>query len=334
MRLILLIVTAALVGLAVGAGTAILRVQSTPWKDSSSDIVEEQQAPTDLSEPLRPKVVVDEAEYKFGVQDMDKEGQHDFILRNEGNAALRLTVGSTTCSCVLSDLKQNEIPPGESAKVTLKWKSKGTAGEYQQNGIVLTNDPDTPRVKLVVSGRFVSVLKANPSEVQFSSISQSEAASADVQISSQLRAPLKIKGYDFSDPSLAKFFDVAFTPLTPGQLKEEEDAQSGFHMRIAVKSGLPLGPFRQTITVKTNIEKRPTLEVPVQGLVTGDISIVGPQWNAERGLLSLDSVSSQEGVQWRLTILTPWTASQGGEVPVRPSRARAAQGQGGGNHSS
>lgn len=304
MRIVWLIVVAVAIGLATGVGSAFLRVHVVPWQDGGADRVEELKPNADRARRSHPKVLVDVAEYKFGSQDVESEGHHDFVLRNVGDAPLRLTKGSTTCSCVLSELKQSEVPPGGSTTVTLQWKSKGVGGDYQQNGTVLTNDPDTPRVKLLVSGRFVSALRANPSEVQLSSVPQSESTSADVRICSQRPEPLKIAGCEYSDPTLAKFFEVTLTPLTPEQLKEEDDAQSGFQMRIAVKSGLPLGAFRQTITVKTNVEKRPTLEVPVQGQVIGDISIVGPQWNAERGLLVLDSVSSQEGVQRRLTILT------------------------------
>ena len=304
MRIVLLMVLAVALGLAAGVGAAVLRVRVAPWQDEVSDDVVERQPKREDAHNSCPKVAVDQAEYKFGAQDVEAQGEHDFVIRNVGTAPLRLTKGATTCSCVLSDLKQGEILPGGSAKVTLQWKSKGVAGDYQQSGTILTNDPETPRLKLLVSGRFVSVVRANPSEVQFSSIPQSESSTADVRISTHLAQPLKIEGCDFSDRSLAKFFEVAVTPLTPGQLKEEEDAQSGYQVRISVKSGLPLGAFRQTITVKTNVEKRPTLEVPLQGLVVGDISIVGPRWHAEKGVLALNSVSGQEGVRWRLTILT------------------------------
>jgi hypothetical protein len=318
MRIVLLMVLAGVVGVAAGVGAAVLRVRVAPWHDEVGDgVVGRQARPADANS-LSPKVAVDEAEHKFGVQDVESQGQHDFVIRNVGTAPLRLTKGATTCSCVLSDLEQGEIPPGGSTKATLQWKSKGVAGDYEQSGTILTNDPETPRVKLKVSGRFVSAVRANPSEVQFSSIPQSESSTTDVRISTHLAQLLEIEGYEFSDRSLAKFFEVAVTPLTPGQLKEEEDAQSGYQMRISVKSGLPLGAFRQTITVKTNIEKRPTVEVPLQGLVVGDISIVGPRWHADKGVLALNSVSGQEGGRWRLTILTRGPHRK--EVKFKPVR--------------
>ncbi len=53
---------------------------------------------------------------------MDAEETHDFIFANKGQAALKLYAGDTSCLCTVSRIEREEVPPGESTKVTLAWK--------------------------------------------------------------------------------------------------------------------------------------------------------------------------------------------------------------------
>jgi hypothetical protein len=71
-----------------------------------------------------------------------------------------------------------------------------------------------------------------------------------------------------------------------------------------VKPGLPLGPIRQTISLSTNLDTRPTVDIPLEGTVVSDISIVGRGWNADTGVLTLGTISGQEGAEQTLTIIT------------------------------
>src|SRR5687768_16036312 len=64
-------------------------------------------APSEL-----PKAVVLETEFDFGVYDVDQTGEHEFVVRNEGQAELVLRPGSSSCKCTLIDLPQGVIPPG------------------------------------------------------------------------------------------------------------------------------------------------------------------------------------------------------------------------------
>ena len=61
---------------------------------------------------LQPRVAVDSQRYNFGTMDVGQEGEHWFTIRNEGSGPLKLTQGTTSCSCTLSDLEGNKVPPG------------------------------------------------------------------------------------------------------------------------------------------------------------------------------------------------------------------------------
>jgi hypothetical protein len=225
------------------------------------------------------------------------------VFRNEGTEPLTLTKGDTTCRCTLIDLEEKEIQPGQSASVHLEWTSKNQAGPYRQTATIFTNDPDLPRVTLTISGRVTAALKVSPLEVVFSQLSLGESATAEVKVLCYLSESFQITGYRFRDPENRDKFEVIHEPLSADQLKTEPDALSGCVVRVTVKPGLLQGAFRQTILLSTNLEESPAIELPVEGVVRGDISVVGGRnWNSDEMLLTFGSVTSQDGARQTLML--------------------------------
>ena len=167
MRITLLSLAVILLGIALGVGLSVLRIGTAPWHP---DLGQGQRpAGCDRRPAGRlPKVVVDQTVYDFGTLDMAAKGSHDFLFRNAGDAPLKLVSGGTSCRCTLSELGQEEIPPGGSTKVTLTWKPIDKTGPYQQTAKILTNDPARPRVTLTISGRITVAVQLSPPELVFS----------------------------------------------------------------------------------------------------------------------------------------------------------------------
>jgi hypothetical protein len=114
---------------------------------------------------------------------------------------------------------------------------------------------------------------------------------------------MQVTGHELKDPSTAEFFDVRFEPMSAAQLGGEPDAKSGFLMEVHVKSGLPQGPFQQTILVQTNLAAAPVIEVPVTGKVGSDISVFGRGWNEATGSLTLGLLDPRKGADASLTLV-------------------------------
>jgi hypothetical protein len=65
---------------------------------------------------------------------------------------------------------------------------------------------------------------------------------------------------------------------------------------VILKPGLPLGPFRQQIILKTNLDSAPTVEVPIEGRIVNHISVVGRGWDSRKDVLEFPAVASSKGV--------------------------------------
>jgi len=316
MRIWLLSILAIVLGLAAGSAVGLARVWLIPWNDETAQFALSPLVAGAHPAGPQPRVAIDNPNFDFGVLDADVHGEHAFLFTNKGPASggqgapLTLGKGTTSCSCVLSDLTKTELAPGESTKVVLQFKSKGRVGEYRQSGTILTNDPTSPRVTLTITGRFTAAVKVEPTELALGTLASNEPIDQSVRIYCFLPEPFKLTGFELSTPSPEGKIDVQFSPLEAKEVAEEKDARSGYLARIKVKPALPLGTFRQTISIKTNLKKRPAIDIPIEGVVTSDISVFGPGWNEEQNLLHLGEVPRQTGIRRTLLIIARGPASK------------------------
>lgn len=247
-----------------------------------------------------PKIVVDRLEHDFGVLDVGVTGKHDFTITNAGTQPLVLRRGKSSCGCCTCvcavRLPDGEtVAPGQSAKVRLEWTSKLYTGFFRQTETLLTNDPKQPEVTLLVFGRFGAPVRADPAEMVFSRVPLGQPAASDLLLYGYVDAPLTITGWELSDKSTAANFAVALQPLTADELREEAGARSGFRAKVTVKPGLPAGTFRQRLVLRTNLAAVPAVEIPVQGEIASDLTVVGRGWDERTGVLTLGTIDGHQG---------------------------------------
>ncbi len=297
---------ALVLGIGSGVGIAMVRIARLPWDGTPAG------APLGIKEAgespgLPPEVFIEETTHDFGFMDKDAKGEHDFVFENRGKGPLHLEQGPTSCKCTASVLEEGDIPPGGSAIVTIEWKAEiglGGTGDFSQTAVILTNDPGRPRVTLKIKGRVTVAVRPEPSRLLVNGITAGQASSASLRVYGFLPEPLQIVGHEFEDAEAAEHFGVTCEPLTPDEWSEEEGATSGYLVEVDLKPSLPVGPFEQTILLRTNYAEAATVKVPVQGTVTGEVSIFGAGWKADRGVLHWGSVRSEEGAERKLFIRT------------------------------
>jgi len=299
---------AVVLGSAAGLGVALVEVKLLwPWKPSASITGATARGPGRSTQATaqvpQPKVAVDSPKYDFGVMDVKAKGKHDFVLTNKGTAPLKVSEGESTCKCTVSKVEKTEIAPGESTKVTVEWKGKGFFGDFSEDAVIVTNDPEWPRVVLTIAGRITAAVRAVPAELVFSRLTAGEPETAAVRVFGYLGKTLELTGYELADPETAEHFEVTFARLPSDQVKKEKGATGGYLVEVTVKPGLPPGPFRQTIRLATNLKDDPTVEVHVKGTLGGEISIVGRGWREETGVLSFGTVDGAEGAERTLLLI-------------------------------
>jgi len=301
----LVTVAALAAGSLVGAGGAALRATFTPWQVGDLAPVAGDVPPD------APRAEVPETRHEFGTIGTGTEGSHRFAIRNTGGGPLTLSRGHSSCSCTVSDFEGAEegsaeatkvVPAGETALVTVTWKGKPPGGPFRQQVTVLTDDPRRPEIALVVEGVVVPTWRAVPESIAVANLSASEGRQTSATIYTYGPEPPVVKGVTIDHPQAAEFFSLATVALSAEEIAAEIGATGGFRIEVAIRSGLPLGRLRQTISAEFAMPEEVTAEVPLEGNVGGDLVLAGPGWDSSRQALVLGTVSGTAGLRTRIFI--------------------------------
>jgi hypothetical protein len=299
MRLIGVILVAAVVGSAIGAAWAYVDVRP------GANIFNRPSQPAGaVSGPIGsdPAIQVDQPVYQFGAMQRGTTKSHEFVVRNVGQSQLTLRTGGTTCKCTIGDVPDTPVPPGGSVQVKLEWSALTNPGPFRQTATILTNDPRASRIELSVEGEVTEASGVSPGDFIFDKVAAGDVKSAEVYIMAFAQDDLNVSEPALTNTETRKFFDVTVEPVKPSELPNPK-ARSGVRIRVSTKPGLRLGRFDQWLTVSTNIPDAETIMIPVIGRVIGDVSIYGRMWNEEQGVLRLGRVKSAEGASALLNVV-------------------------------
>ena len=310
---------ALVVGAALGAGGPALKATLRPWRLGEFD-----PAGLQVKEGVAvPQVDAPSTQFAFGTMAEGGEESHEFVIRNAGEAPLKITRGATSCSCTVSDFEATEggetdgekfLEPGAAAKLRLKWRGK-TGGPFRQQATVFTNDPRRPEIVFVVEGFVTPEWKAEPKTIVLTGISSQTGAKASSRIFTYGKEPLTVAGVGTPDSETAQFVSFATKPLSPEEIAGEKGATGGVALEVEILPGVPLGPLRKTIQVDLRLPETVKAEVVVEGTVVGDLALAGPGWDSSRQVLQLGTISGRTGMRTQLFI----TAKGSHRDAVRPT---------------
>jgi hypothetical protein len=300
MRILSIMLIAAVVGGAVGAALAYVEVRS----DSATVAAVSEEKPTPPPEPTgkAPRIVVEQPHYNFGTMEQGREKTHEFVVHNKGDAPLTLRVGQTSCKCTLSEVDPGPIPPGGSTHVKLEWSAKVDRGSFRQTAMIHTNDPRQPEVELQVEGQVVDSSAVEPPDFAFDKIEVGDSKTAEVYVMAMLQDELIVNSAELTAEENRDKFDVKVEKVPKDQLPNKS-AHDGVRVTATVKPGLPVGRFYQYVTLDTNLKDGGKIHIPIIGRIVGDISMHGANWREDEGVLVLGRVESGTGRKARINLV-------------------------------
>jgi hypothetical protein len=312
------VAAAALVaGTAVGGAGAMLK-HATPWRVGDVRVVD-----GDATGPA-PRAETLETRHEFGTVGVGATGSHEFTVRNIGAAPLTLSRGATSCTCTVSDFETAEggspdarkvVPPGASTRIKVQWRGKGDGGPFRQQATILTDDPRRPELVFVVDGMVVPTWKALPDAVFLPRVSASTGDRGTADIFTYGTSAPSVTEVVLDEPQVAHLFSLSTEPLDPATIAAEQGATGGFRLVVDAKPGLPLGPLKRLVRVVFQTPDEVTAEIPLAGMVGGDLVMAGPGWDSSRQALLLGTVSGKAGLRTRVFL----TAKGPHRKSVRPT---------------
>jgi hypothetical protein len=115
--------------------------------DMGSSLSPQQTIQISANSKGKPKILLSENFYDFGLTDSGLVLTRTFVVANSGQSPLVIAHAYTTCGCTIADFTAKEIPPEKVALMILKFDSgfHDMRGTTVRRGVIIeTNDPDHP----------------------------------------------------------------------------------------------------------------------------------------------------------------------------------------------
>ena len=103
----------------------------------------------------QPRIVCTEPNFDFGRVIGTNEVTHAFRIANEGDSSLKIIQIHAGCGCTEAKAGSDSIAARSSTDLTIRFKTAGRAGPQRKSIYVHSNDPQSPILRLEMSGDIV-----------------------------------------------------------------------------------------------------------------------------------------------------------------------------------
>jgi hypothetical protein len=244
-----------------------------------------------------PRWDVELKSFDFGQMDPHTIGQHTFLVRNVGDAPLRLLDHRSTCKCTASKFPREPIAPGQAAEVLVQWQTQEGQTRFEESATVETNDPRHPSLTFTITGRVLVHVGANPPEFSLPSVRPDTRPSASTIVSSQVYTDLTLRNVRSSLEGL----EWTLGPATPEECQKLH-AQCGQRLTVQLPDTLPQGHFTHWVrfeVVPGDGQAEPReYELPLRGKVMRRLAVYGAgidsEGNVRLGVVPADRVTQHQ----------------------------------------
>src|SRR5437773_7824355 len=156
-----------------------------------------------------PKLQFDETEFDFGKATEGDAVAGKFSFRNAGDAVLNIDKLDPSCGCTDAKVNPNTLQPGERGEITFTVDLTNARGPVTKAITVPSNDPDQPKLKLIIKGDVKAVYEYDPQMVLFDDVAPGTNASEVVEVKRLDGKKLRITKAEAGKPFLSTHVEPA-----------------------------------------------------------------------------------------------------------------------------
>ena len=203
---------------------------------------------------MQPKLVLQQSSFDFGDIKQGETVSHTFVLSNSGGDLLKITDVKASCGCTAAAPEKNELAPGESTNLVVKFNSTGRQGKQTKTVRIYSNDPLNPEMLLTITSNVVlntesgSLPKIFFPETQhdFGQVKEGDKVDYTFKFMNSGSSNLTIKDVKTSCGCTAAL--LSEDNLNPGQEGT---------IRVELNTANRSGKMSRTVTIQSNDPKEP-----------------------------------------------------------------------------
>jgi len=149
-----------------------------------------------------PELAVEQGNYNFGTIAQGKKVQHNFIIRNSGDAPLQIKKLLAACGCTAVKPSTSVIQPGKSAEIEVIFDSAAFSGKVQKSVTMTTNAGKTPSYTFMMEGIITEELQVTPRQLSLGALTPGVAKQLTVNITNNGNSNVRIVAVNVNSNSL------------------------------------------------------------------------------------------------------------------------------------
>ena len=209
--------------------------------------------------------VFPERSHDFGTVARGSKVRHSFPIVNSTDQIIHIASYRTKCGCTDVRLGAKDIPPGTRTVVEAVIDTTNFQG-YKPSGLVLTLDrPVALDIDLNLTCFIQSDLTLSPGAVDFGIVNRAASPQAELNL---------VYSGSRADWAIANAFTIS--EHITAKLQEQGRSPGGsvtYHLSVKLNPTVPVGFFKDEITLKTNDPNTPTIPVSVAAAVQSNVTV-------------------------------------------------------------
>ncbi len=145
-----------------------------------------------FAQETQPKLEFSSTEFNFGTVEKGEKVSYEYEFTNSGNAELEIKDVKPTCGCTTAKPEKLNYDKGETGKIAVTFDSTRFAGAITKTIVVVSNDPDTPRMQLKLTGKILQEVDANPVSLAIPNVKRSDIIEREITLSTGMLDKLEI----------------------------------------------------------------------------------------------------------------------------------------------
>lgn len=203
-----------------------------------------------------PAISVDRPVFDFGTVPQGKKVDHQFVLKNKGDAPLTILRTKTSCGCTVANVSTKTVEPGKSAELKTTFDSANFSGKISKTITVETNDPATPAYTLTVKGMVSEEFTVTPRQVNMGAVKA--GGSKEFVLTVENRGERTVRLVSVTTPMAQAKASAKKQSLRPGESTQ---------ITVSVTPRAEDRFLSGFITIATDIPGKPEINVPLYGSV-------------------------------------------------------------------
>ena len=163
------------------------------------------------------ELTVPAANYSFGTIAQGKKVQHNFVIRNSGDAPLQIKEVNVSCGCTAAKPSSSLIAPGKSAEIQVVFDSSNFTGRVQKSVSLVTNAGHAPNYTLYLDGSIVEVLQISPHQLSLGPVKPGVAKQSSVTVTNRDATSVRLLSVNTTSNTLQIKATIRKGELKPGE---------------------------------------------------------------------------------------------------------------------